>query len=129
MKENSFVYLMRKESRKIFRCIFSNVQIFLASFKILFPLPSRNKRSNRIPQREKKIGWKMLLVVMAIQHFPDQIAITLVKQARKRSSFSLGETQNENAESPINIGTNGIPNSAASAKCGINVRSISAARF
>lgn len=52
--EENFAYLMQKEAHQIFRYIFSNVQIFLASFKILFPLPSRNKQSNRIPQRKKK---------------------------------------------------------------------------
>lgn len=67
----------------------------------------------------------MLLAVMAEQHFPDRIAITLVKQqAQNALLLSLGETQNENAESSINIRPNGIPNTAASAKCGINVRSI-----
>lgn len=67
----------------------------------------------------------MLLVVMAEQHFPDRIAIVLVKQAENAPPFVRGETQNENAESPINIAPNGIANSIASAKDGINVGSIS----
>jgi len=67
----------------------------------------------------------MLLVVMAEQHFPDRTAIALVKQAENAPPFVRGETQNENAESPINITPNGIANSVASAKGGINVDSIS----
>lgn len=43
--------------------------------------------------------------------------------------LSLRETENENAESSINIRPNGIPNTAASAKCGINIRSISRTLF
>lgn len=42
----------------------------------------------------------MLLVVMVVQHFPDRIAITLVKQAGNAPPFRWEKHKTTNAESP-----------------------------